>query len=212
MSLPVLAPADSSLTMLFIGSAALGGGLLVAQLAAGLLGLGGEAGDLAGADGADGGTGEHGAMGWFSLRALAAFGLLFGLVGWGGAEAGWPSLLCIFLGLLAGVSIMAAVLGIARWQSKLTTSGTAQPAEAVGQEAEVYLRVPARGEGSGKISVELGGRWLQFAAVSQGPACPTGSRVRILALESAGVFLVDRSAVNQAKYSPSGDPNPKSTS
>jgi hypothetical protein len=194
---PLIALVDFSLLGLFMGSAALGAVVLLAMSLAGLFGIGGAE------DGGDAGFGqgdvEGGSLGGFSLRAMAAFALLFGLVGWGGAEADWPPLVCTLIALLAGVTTMAAVVAIARWQAGLTTSGTAVPSEALGRDAEVYLRIPAKGEGVGKISVELGGRWLQYPAISSGIACPTGSRVHILALESDGVYLVESRAHSQAQ-------------
>jgi hypothetical protein len=64
--------------------------------------------------------------------------------------------------------------------ARLTVSGTVNVRNAVGRTGGVYLRIPAGGQGEGKVTVEIQGRSLQLNAVTDGPSIPTGSRVTVV--------------------------------
>lgn len=173
----------------YLGCAVLGGSLLLLQSFALLLGGDGDgAPDVADGDGGH----ESGHAGdLLSVRAVSSFLTFFGLAGWGGIEAGWSTPVTIGIAVGAGVAMLFAVAGLMSLNRRVYAQGNVDPRNAVGTIARVYLRVPPRGAGEGKVTVSIQGRSLQFAAVSSGPELPTGSEVRVLRISSPNTFEVE---------------------
>jgi hypothetical protein len=162
-----------------------------------LFGLGGdhdfdhaEHGDLHGEAGTEG----HGNLffGILSFKALSAFAGVFGLVGLivSDTRLGAPPRMGIAAG--AGVASMFAVAWLMRGLARLQASGTVNVRNAVGSTAIVYLRIPARGGGQGKVTVEVQGRSMEFPAVTDGETLETGARVTIEAVEGDDLLKVAR--------------------
>ena len=66
---------------------------------------------------------------------------------------------------------------------KLEHNGAYKIADCVGKSCDVYLRIPAAGEGRGKVQISLNGSIHEFDAVSTGEALATGKRVKVVAVE-----------------------------
>jgi hypothetical protein len=172
----------------YLGCAALGGSALVLQTLLLMLGGGDADGDVdADADG-DAGHGGHDLI---SLRAITSFLTFFGLAGWGGTEAGWSTPLTMGVAVLAGVAMLLVVAALTSLRRRVDSQGNVDPRNAVGSSARVYLRIPEKGAGEGKITVSLQGRSLEYPAVSSGPALLTGSEVRVLRLTTPNTFEVE---------------------
>ena len=166
-----------------------GGSVLVAQTGLNLFGLGDADTDVdpdVDVDEVEGGDD----LNFLSIRALAGFLTFFGLVGWGGSGAGWPTAVHVPVAAAAGSFVMVMVAIIMRFFRRMTSSGTVQPFSAVGSSATVYLRIPARRSGKGKITVSLQGRSMQFDAMTAGEELPTGSECRILRMTTESTFEV----------------------
>lgn len=186
-----LAPAQfesGTLWTVYVVSAAVGGGVVLLQLVLGLFGLGGD--ELDAADSIDAIDSHDTGMHLISLRAVAGFFVMFGLIGWGGTNAGWGSGVTLALAFLAGFTTLLLVAWLLSLQSKLDSSGNLLPEQAVGSAARVYLRIPGAESGHGKITVELGGRTAEFEAFTKGPELPTSAQVRILGMPTPEVFEV----------------------
>lgn len=181
-----------TLKTVYLGCAVLGGSLLVLQSL--LLMLGGHDGDAGdaggGAEGAAHGGDSH-AGDLLSVRAIASFLTFFGLAGWGGTEAGWSTPFTIAAAIGAGVAMLLVVAGLMSLNRRVYSQGNVDPHNAVGSVARVYLRIPERGAGEGKITVSVQGRSLQYAAVSAAGVIPTGAEVRVLRLSSPNTFEVE---------------------
>ena len=77
---------------------------------------------------------------------------------------------------------MLLVTFLMRSLARLGSSGTLDLRNAVGAPAAVYLRIPARGQGAGKVTVDVQGRSIQVDALTDGEELPTGARVQVVAL------------------------------
>ncbi|MGD0091307.1 MAG: hypothetical protein ABSE73_15425 [Planctomycetota bacterium] len=189
---------------LYNSCAIVGGTLFLCQLAMTLLGLGGHDAD-AGADhdiGADHEAGhdsaaEHG-QGFslnslLSVRALVAGVTFFGLAGRAAASGALSSaaVLAIAAGVgLAGLSLVGLLMGNLR---KLEAEGTVHIEQALGEEAVVYLTIPARNSGPGKITVTVQNRLMEYPAVTDSPeALPTGTPVEVVDLVDGETLKVAR--------------------
>ena len=125
------------------------------------------------------------------VAAIAAFLTFFGLAGWGGQEAGWGTFPTMAVAAGAGLVMLVAVAWLIGSYQRLDSHGNVDLARAVGQSAKVYLRIPARRTGKGKITVSLQGRSLELAAMTAGEELATGSEVRIVRQTTPDTFEVE---------------------
>ena len=177
---------------IYLVLAVVGGTVLLVQVLMQVFGLAGD-GDMTGAHdvghldhgGGDSGAGSHDGS-WFfgvlSFKALVAFAGLFGLTGMALMDSDWGPAPRAVVATLAGVGGMVLVTVMMRSLARLTTSGNLDLKNAVGAPAAVYLRIPARGQGAGKVTVDVQGRSIQVDALTDGEALPTGARVQVIAL------------------------------
>jgi hypothetical protein len=176
---------------IYLITAIVGCTMLALQVILMLVGLGGDHdGDVGHADADahvdvdhDGDVGDvhegHGNLFFkiLSLKALCAFFGLFGLTGLALHQEGVTPVLRILAASGAGIGGFALVGYLVKWMYGLTSSGNVNVRNAVGKPASVYLRIPAKGEGSGKVTLELQGRSMEIEAVSEGEMIPTGAKV-----------------------------------
>lgn len=187
-----------NLETIYLGCAALGGTVLVLQTILLLVGGGDHDADVAHVDTSDIGAANSGEVhsqdtgfGLFSVRTIAAFLTFFGLAGWGGVNAGWSPGATIAVALAAGTLMLFAVAWLFHAQKRLASSGNVDPKGAIGRPARVYLRIPEKNSGKGKITVALQGRTVEFSAFTNGPAIPTDSEVRIVRQVTVDTFEVE---------------------
>lgn len=190
------------LSDVYLVCAVVGGTLLVLQTV--LTAIGGGHGDADGHLGGDlahdvphgvgpdadahGHAGHDGSEGlfvkWLSFRTIVACLTFFGLAGLAAQHAGVSDAAGLGIALVAGTAAIVAVALLMATLSRLQSGGNLDLRNAVGRVGKVYLRVPPKGEGHGKVSVEVQGRFAEVVAVSAGPSIPTGADVRVVALVS----------------------------
>jgi hypothetical protein len=181
-----------SIEKLYITCAIAGGAVLLIQLGLSVLGIGDADVDIEDTDVSAPGAGEAGeGMNILSLRALASFLTLFGLIGWHGTSSEWSQPVTALVAVACGVGMMLLVAWMMRGLVRLSESGNLDPQQAVGKVATVYLRIPARGGGKGKITVSIQGRSAEFSAVTTGGELPTGTECRVIAMRTGEVFEVE---------------------
>ena len=61
---------------------------------------------------------------------------------------------------------------------------------AVGKKGTVYIRIPKKGEGTGKINVLVQESYSEFDAMSNGEELQTGTNVLIVGIQN-GVLIVE---------------------
>lgn len=158
--------------------------LLLIQFILLLIGFSGDGDiDIGGDGGADFDGDADGGIGFFTLKGLVGFFAIGGWVGvacvLGGLKDGWTILVSIICGLVAFVAIGFAYKGI----RKLQADGAIDNRNAIGKVAEVYLKVPAKGEGHGKLSIIIQGKLVEMDAVTdEAEAIPTGREVKVIGL------------------------------
>ena len=77
--------------------------------------------------------------------------------------------------------------------SKLADDGTIDSSKAVGGTGDVYLFIPAKRAGQGKIQIKVQGRLVEYQAVTDDEAdIPTGSVIRVISMLSDKVFIVTK--------------------
>jgi len=138
---------------------------------------GGDAHDL---DGMDTDT-DHGGDDFqvFSFRNLIHFLLGFS---WGGIGLYHhiPSkIFLVALALSVGAAMVYFFFQAMRAVVRLGRDQTVNPDQAFGKTGQVYLTIPARRSGKGKILISLGGATREFDAVTDGETLPNGVKITV---------------------------------
>lgn len=206
------------MTTLFLISAALGGTIFVCQFLLGLAGLG-DHHDLGGdgvdfdhgfeagghdvgdhdASGHDGGhdheLGDESATSWFvgvlSFRTIVAGMTFFGLAGLAADAHGAHPAGSLAIAIASGVTALYAVAWTMRALSRLRADGTVRIENTVGTTGVVYLAIPGYQGGKGKVTVTVQNRTMEYEAVTNRTALPTGATVRVVAVVDSETVAVE---------------------
>jgi membrane protein implicated in regulation of membrane protease activity len=127
-----------------------------------------------------------------SFRSLVAALAFFGLGGLAATELGFTAQLALMLALLAGAAAMVLVAWLMKLLTGLRSEGTVHIESAVGETATVYLTIPAGNQGSGKVTVSVQNRTMEYEAVTSHPeALKTGSHVSIIGVTGPNTLEVE---------------------
>ena len=130
-------------------------------------------------------------FGMISARALTAGAAFFGMAGLAANSAGFSPWATFAAASGAGLAVMSAVAVMMRGLSRLRADGTARIENAVGMPATVYLTIPAKGMGVGKITVAVQNRTMEYTAMNTTMTpLATGEAVRVIGTAGAGMVTV----------------------
>jgi hypothetical protein len=199
------------LEKIYLICALFGGGFFILRTILMLAGVGDAHSDMdmdsAGVDSADldhgghpfedidhGDHGDHGhgdaGLKLLTIQGITAFVMMFGLTGYAFSRSS-------FFGSIATIVISGVVGLLGMWliakgfalMRSLQSSGTMQIYDAIGEEGNVYLTIPA--EGIGKIQITVSGRLMVMDAISQDKVeLKTGERVCVSEITSGGMLAV----------------------
>lgn len=130
-------------------------------------------------------------FGMFSVKSFLAFIAFFGWTGIIALGYGWSMPLVILVSAGGGLVAMLLVAYMLFQFQKIESSGTMRVEEAILEEAEVYLAIPAAGQGMGQITLELNGGLRQLSAITKGDMIPTGANVQVVDLLEDNVLVVE---------------------
>lgn len=126
-----------------------------------------------------------GAVSLFSIRSLVNFFVGFGWSGVTFLNNGLPVWLVYIISIAVGVAFAYLYILMRRQMMKFEHNGAFKVADCVGLEADVYLRIPAQRTGRGKVQVSVNGSVLELDAVTEGESLPSGSRIKVTAVEGS---------------------------
>ena len=133
-----------------------------------------------------------------TVRGVVAFFTLFGWSGLWLSQLGLHPLLAAFLAIQIGVIGMVGVALILRSALRLQYDGTLDLRNAVGRAGTVYLTVPARRGGCGKVNVLVQEQLREFEAVTEeAEPIPTGEKVLVTGLAGEDTLLVSRAPAEE---------------
>ena len=137
-------------------------------------------------------VGGDGAFNMFSLLSILAF---FMGAGWMGltCRIDWDlnSMVSAASATGFGFALMTMASGLMAVARKLNRTVEYDPATAVGKTASVYMTIPKKGDGAGKIQVSVSGRRKTMDAISSGPRIKEFKSVTVLSVRDDGTFLVE---------------------
>ena len=144
--------------------------------------------------------GMHGDSGLrlFTVRGLVAF---FAVGGWSGIaamELGASRFVAVIAAMLMGSAALILVALFLRWALSLQYNGTLNMHNAVGKTGEVYITVPAKNGGHGKVNVVVQERLAELEAVTEcDRALRYGERVRVVGLADGNTLVVEPEQVSE---------------
>ena len=136
---------------------------------------------------------EAEAMHLLSIRNIIYF--MLG-VGWAGVSL-WNTItnriLLAVVAVIVGCLFVAIFIMIFRQMMKLQHNGAFDIKDAVGKTVDVYLRIPAAGQGMGKVQVSFSGSIQELDARSNSDEpIPSGAKVRVLEVVDRRILLVEQ--------------------
>ncbi len=179
---------------IYWGIAIFASGVFLIQMVMTFIGIGDADGGDADFDLGDG-SGDTldtgGTLQLFSVRNIINF--LLG-VGWGGvcfSGSIHNSALLALVALLTGCAFVGVFVMLFRQMHRLEHDGAFRIEDCVGEVADVYLRIPGERGGEGKIQFSFQGSVQELPAITDGPAIPTGQKVRVRQVVGDHTLLVE---------------------
>lgn len=122
----------------------------------------------------------------FTIKGLTAFLAVGGWVGLLTCTLTSENMqwLSVITALVSGAAAWALVVVFMRIMIKLQCNGALEPDKLIGQQATVYVSIPAKRGGRGKITLNAQGKYMELDAVTDGDKLPVDMKVEILASES----------------------------
>ena len=128
---------------------------------------------------------HHDSTGFFrviSFRTVVAALAFFGLAGLASSSAELDPAPTLAIAVVTGLSAMYGVFWLMQSMRHLQAEGTARIEHTLGRSGTVYLRIPGRRSGAGKVTVELKDRTMEYEAVTSEDELPTGAKVVVTAV------------------------------
>ena len=98
----------------------------------------------------------------------------------------------IVISTLVGVALVAIVIFLFKWVSGMQQSGNIDVFKsAVDCVGKVYLTIPARRQGEGKVQISINNSVREYNAVTDGDKLPTGWDIRVVEVISENTMLVE---------------------
>ncbi len=130
---------------------------------------------------------------FISLKNIVAFFAVFGWSGIGFIHSGLASWLVVLLALLCGLLMMFMMASLFYLMSRLAESGTFKMKNAIGKLGEVYLVIPAKRGGMGKVQLTVQGSLRTLDAITDDlEKIPTSSIIEVLDVIDDQILLVKK--------------------
>ena len=124
-----------------------------------------------------------------SIHGLAAFFMMFGLVGFAVNRESAPVVVSVVFGVVAGSVSVWIIAKLFVMAGRLQSVGNLDISKAAGCAGIVYMQIPKGA--SGRVAINIGGRQREMDAVHvNGGAIPTGTKIVVIRIDGP-VAVVD---------------------
>jgi len=134
---------------------------------------------------------DGGAFQVFSLRNLVSFLLGFSWTGISFYETLENKTILILLSIAVGSLFIYAFFIVIRQIQKLAEDNSFNVNDTINKLADVYLTIPEKQSGKGKVLISIKGSMHELDAMSKNESIPTGKVVRVVSVESGNVLIVE---------------------
>lgn len=178
---------QSSLMQVFWGAAVISTIIMLLQTILSLVGIG----DSDIETGVDGGLDDVSGADLFTVKNIVNFFVGFG---WGGVSFRdfiENDILLVLVAVVTGIAFVAIFIFVFKQMMKLEGNSAVGAEACVGQTADVYLRIPAKRSGKGKIQISINGSAREFDAITDSEEpISTGAVVVVVELVGKSTLLV----------------------
>jgi len=138
---------------------------------------------------ADHGMGFH----FVTFKNMIAFFTLFAWSGLASIEGGFSLAITIIVSTVSGLLMMVIMASLFYYISRFSHSGTLDYNNAIGETGDVYLTIPAKKSGMGKVQITVQGHLRTLNAMTEDlEDIKTGAIVEVDEIVSESVLLVHR--------------------
>lgn len=127
---------------------------------------------------------------FLTLKNLVAFFTIFGWAGIACLDSGLSIGKTVIISTISGLIIMTIMASIIYFMGKLTDSGTLNLQNAIGKVGSVYLTIPAKRNGLGKVQVKVQGLRTLDAMTDYEEEIKTGSIIEIVKILNNEILVV----------------------
>ena len=128
----------------------------------------------------------------FTVRGVTSMLCITGWVAVALLETSLPQGVSIAIAILSGVATLIGMAYLMRAVYKLQSSGNIDVENCIGKIGEVYIPIPAAGNGSGKVNLTVQEKFSEFSAITTSDdQLKTGAFVRVVAVGPSGVLVVE---------------------
>lgn len=143
------------------------------------------------AEGADVDSGDSG-LAVFSIRGILSMLCIGGWTGVALLGTSLPEWASVAIAAAAGIATLFLIALVMKSMKRLQSNGNIDVGNCIGKVAQVYIPVPASGKGTGKVTLTVQEQYSEFTAVTSSESkLDTGSFVRIISVNEAGILLVE---------------------
>jgi membrane protein implicated in regulation of membrane protease activity len=131
---------------------------------------------------------------FLSIKNLVAFFTLFGWVGILTSSSGMAPVWSVLLAIVAGLLMMLLMATLMYFMGKLTESGTLELKKATGKTGTVYLTIPPKRAGMGKVQISIQGFQTLDALTDDENEIHTGAVVEVVDTLNEEILIVKRTS------------------
>ena len=128
----------------------------------------------------------------FSIRGIMAMLCVGGWSGLALYASGVNRPVTVIVSLVCGIAALFVIAYLMKAAMKLQSNGAIQLGTAIGKTGRVYIPIPPRTQGSGKITLTVQERFIEADAVTTADRkLRTGEVVRVVATDETGLLVVE---------------------
>ena len=127
----------------------------------------------------------------FSLRNLINFLLGFSWTGVSCFNSIPNKTVLITVALVVGVLFVFLFFVIIKQMQKLAEDNSFKMTDTLNKTADVYLTIPEKKSGKGKIMISIKGSFHELDAMTENERIPTGSVVKVVKIENSEILIVE---------------------
>ncbi len=128
----------------------------------------------------------------FSFRNLINFLLGFSWTGISFFNTIENSTLLIAVSLAVGIFFVYLFFFIIKQLRKLAEDNSFKISNALHKTAEVYLAIPERKSGTGKVLISVNGSMRELDAMTENDRIPSSTTVKVVKIENNNILIVER--------------------
>ena len=128
----------------------------------------------------------------FSVRGIVAMLAVTGWTAIAFIESGLNQIASVLIAIVLGFLTLVGMAYFMRAVYRLQASGNLDVGNAVGKVAKVYIPIAGNAKKQGKVTMTLQEMYCEFDAITtSSETLPTGSYVRVVAVDGTGTLVVE---------------------